>query len=222
MSYTMIFDMDGTLFQTDKILEISLEKTFHYLRASGLWDKQAPVEEYREIMGVPLQVVWETLLPNQTNDIRAKVNAIFLEKLIENIRTGKGALYPNVEQVLDYLTTKNYSLFIASNGLPEYLAAIVDYYKLDRWIKETFSIQQIESQNKSDLVRTIVDKYAVEQGAVVGDRLSDIQAAKDNGLLAIGCHFDFAQEDELAQADEVIDDLAQLKDLVAVRRSSIT
>ena len=219
MSYTMIFDMDGTLFQTDKILEMSLEETFLYLRSKGLWDKQAPVKEYREIMGVPLQVVWETLMPNHSNDIRAKVNIIFLEKLIENIHAGHGALYPNVEEVLDYLATEKYSLFIASNGLPEYLAAIVDYYKLNRWIKETFSIQQIQSQNKSDLVRTIIEKYAIEQGAVIGDRLSDIQAAKDNNLLAIGCNFDFAQEDELAQADEIIDDLAQLKELVAVRRS---
>ncbi|MFJ7935935.1 HAD hydrolase-like protein [Sporosarcina sp. NPDC096371] len=215
MSYTLIFDMDGTLFQTDKILELALEETFDYLRLEGLWEKTAPVEEYRTIMGVPLQVVWETLLPDHPNDIRAKVNVIFLEILIENIRAGKGALYPNVEKVLDYLTTKSYSLFIASNGLPEYLAAIVDYYKLDRWIKETFSIQQIESQNKSDLVRTIIEKYDVEKGAVIGDRLSDIQAAKDNYLLAIGCNFDFAQQDELAQADEVIDDLTQLKDLVA-------
>lgn len=220
MSYTMIFDMDGTLFQTDKILEISLEETFHYLRSKGLWDKQAPVEEYRKIMGVPLQVVWETLLPTHSNGIRAKVNTIFLDKLIGNIHAGKGALYPNVEEVLNYLKAENYSLFIASNGLPEYLAAIVDYYKLDRWIKETFSIQQIQSQNKSDLVRTIVEKYTIEQGAVIGDRLSDIQAAKDNGLLAIGCNFDFAQQDELAHADEVIDNLSQLKVLLAVRRIS--
>lgn len=220
MSYTMIFDMDGTLFQTDKILEISLEETFLYLRSKGLWNKPAPVEEYRAIMGVPLQVVWETLMPDHSNDIRVKVNVIFLEKLIENIHAGKGALYPNVEEVLDYLTTENYSLFIASNGLPEYLAAIVDYYKLDRWVKETFSIQQIESQNKSDLVRTIIEKYAVEKGAVIGDRLSDIQAAKDNSLLAIGCNFDFAQQDELEQADMVIDDLAQLKDILTIRRNS--
>ncbi|MEB8704713.1 nucleosidase, partial [Bacillus cereus] len=53
----------------------------------------------------------------------------------------------------------------------------------------------------------------------VGDRLSDINAAKDNGLLAIGCNFDFAQEDELAQADIVIDDLIDLKRILpAVQR----
>ncbi len=215
MSFTMIFDMDGTLFQTDTILELSLEETFNYLRSRGLWVKQTPINEYREIMGVPLQVVWETLLPDHSNEIRAKANVIFQEKLIENINAGKGALYPNVEDILDHLKSNNYSLFIASNGLPEYLAAIVKYFKLDRWITETFSIQQIQSQNKTDLVNTIVTKYEIEKGAVIGDRLSDIHAAKFNGLIAIGCNFDFAQEDELVQADEIIDDMAQLKDIVA-------
>jgi adenosylhomocysteine nucleosidase len=59
-----------------------------------------------------------------------------------------------------------------------------------------------------------MDRYGITNGAVVGDRLSDIKAAKDNGLVAIGCRFDFAQEDELAQADIVIDDLMELKTIV--------
>ena len=60
----------------------------------------------------------------------------------------------------------------------------------------------------------IVKKYGITNGAVVGDRLSDINAAKDNGLLAIGCNFDFAREEELAQADVVIDDLMELKRII--------
>lgn len=88
---------------------------------------------------------------------------------------------------------------------------IVSYYKLDRWVTETFSIDQIDSMKKSDLVAWIMKKYTITKGAVVGDRLSDIEAAKSNELLAIGCRFDFAKEEELAMADHVIDDLLELK-----------
>ena len=56
-----------------------------------------------------------------------------------------------------------------------------------------------------------MNKYNVEKGAVIGDRLSDIKAAKDNSLIAIGCNFDFAQENELAQADIIINSLVELK-----------
>ena len=180
MSQSIIFDMDGTLFQTDKILELSLEDTFNHLRSLNKWDTVTPIDKYRQIMGVPLPKVWEALLPNHSNEVRKQTDAYFLERLIENIRSGKGELYPNVKEVFSYLKENNYSIYIASNGLSEYLKAIVNYYNLDNWVTETFSIQQIESLNKSDLVRTILVKYNITYGAVVGDRLSDINAAKDN------------------------------------------
>jgi adenosylhomocysteine nucleosidase len=206
-----IFDMDGTLFQTDKILEPSLEDTFEQLRSLGVWNGETPIEKYREIIGVPLPVVWATLLPNHSVEIRTAANDFFHERLIANIKEGIGALYPNVKEVFQYLTDKNISIFIASNGQIEYLKAIVDYYKLDQWVTETFSIQEIFTQNKTDLVRMIIEKYNIQEGAVIGDRLSDIEAAKQNKLLSVGCNFDFAQEQELLQADIVIDELLELK-----------
>lgn len=214
MIQSFIFDMDGTLFQTDKILEISLEDTFNHLKSRNKWDKETPIDKYREIMGAPLPKVWETLLPNHSIEDREQADAYFLERLIENINSGKGDLYPNVKEVFRFLTENNCSIYIASNGLIAYLDAIVKFYDLDNWVTETCSIQQIESLNKSDLVKTIIDKYGITHGAVVGDRISDINAAKDNGLVAIGCNFDFAQEDEFAQADIVIDDLNELKSIV--------
>lgn len=214
MSQSIIFDMDGTLFQTDKILELSLEDTFNHLRSLNKWDTVTPIDKYRQIMGVPLPKVWEALLPNHSNEVRKQTDAYFLERLIENIRSGKGELYPNVKEVFSYLKENNYSIYIASNGLSEYLKAIVNYYNLDNWVTETFSIQQIESLNKSDLVRTILVKYNITYGAVVGDRLPDINAAKDNDLVSIGCNFDFAQEDELSQAEVIIDDIIELKTIL--------
>ena len=208
---SVIFDMDGTLFQTDKILELSLEDTFTYLASLGNWGDSIPIDKVREIMGVPLPVVWETLLPNHSVKEREQVNDYFQDRLIENIKNGKGALYPNVQDIFEFLLKDGYTIFIASNGVPAYLKAIVDYYHLDDWVSETYSIEQIESFSKSDLVKTILTKYGIEEAAVVGDRISDIKAAKDNGLTAVGCSFDFAKEEELSQADVVINDLIELR-----------
>ncbi|WP_413378528.1 HAD hydrolase-like protein [Alkalihalobacillus sp. 1P02AB] len=214
MTRALIFDMDGTLFQTNKILEISLEDAFNRLRLLGKWDQETPIEKYREIMGVPLPKVWETLLSNRSEEERKQTDAYFLKRLIENIRGGKGALYPNVNEIFSYIKENDYSIYIASNGLTEYLNAIVSYYNLNSWITEIFSIQQIDSLNKSDLVNVIVNKYDITNAVVVGERLSDILAAKDNGLVSIGCNFDFAREEELAQADIVIDNLIELKSIL--------
>lgn len=215
MQKAVIFDMDGTLFQTNKVLEISLEKTFDYLRNTNKWNQDTPIDKYRAIMGVPLSVVWENLLPSHSLKDRGIANNIFHNELFVHIKDGKGALYPHVEEILEYLKQRNYSIYIASNGQVEYLQAIVDYYHLDKWVMETYSIQQIQTEEKADLVSTILKKYTIQEGAVVGDRISDINAAKKNGLTAIGCNFDFAKPTELSQADIVINDLLELKRIFA-------
>lgn len=217
MIQSFIFDMDGTLFQTDRILKLALDDTFEHLRSMNKWDSATPIEKYREIMGVPLPKVWETLMPNHSMKERELTDTYFLERLLENIRNGNGALYPGVKELFGYLKENQCSIYIASNGLVDYLEAIVSYYCLDRWVTETFSIEQIDSLNKVDLVRSIVKKYGITKGAVVGDRISDINVAKENGLFAIGCNFDFAREDEMAQADIVIDGLLELKTMIGMK-----
>ncbi|WP_042224409.1 HAD family hydrolase [Oceanobacillus manasiensis] len=221
MSQAIIFDMDGTLFQTERILELSLDETFAYLRSQNKWDTDTPIDKYREIMGAPLPKVWETLLPNHSKKVRDETDSYFLSKLVDNIQGGKGALYPNVVKVFSYLKDNNFSIYIASNGLVEYLKAIVNYYNLDNWVTETFSIQRIDSLNKSDLVKSIKKKYSLANGIVVGDRISDINAAKDNDFVAIGCNFDFTQEDELSMADFIIDDLVELQAIVPKRLGAL-
>lgn len=209
MNKAFIFDMDGTLFQTNLILEPALDATFDVLRTSGLWQGETPIEKYREIMGVPLPVVWETLCPMHTIEIREESNVLFHVKLIEQIRNHQGALYPHAEQTLAALS-ENYPLYIASNGQVDYLQAIVETYQLERFIKGIYSIQSIVSGHKSDLVKRVVEENEIQNGVVVGDRSSDIQAAHDNQLQSIGVRFDFAQDNELQKADIIIDDLTAL------------
>lgn len=166
-------------------------------------------------MGVPLPAVWETLLPNHSIDTRNLANDFFQKQLISYIHSGRGELYPNVAEIFRKLKNNHFPIFIASNGQTEYLDAIVHYYSLQELITEMFSIQQIASQNKSELVGKIVKKYKLKKGFVVGDRLSDILAAKDNNLISIGCRFDFAQEEELSQADYIIDDLLKVEEIIS-------
>ncbi|MFC7686567.1 HAD hydrolase-like protein [Ureibacillus sp. GCM10028918] len=213
MNQAIIFDMDGTLFQTNKILEPALEATFDVLRENGLWDDVTPINKYREIMGVPLSVVWETLCPDFSQDDREQSNELFQEKLNEMIRRKKGALYPHVVMTLQSLSTK-YFLFVASNGYEEYLQTIVDTYDLHHYFKNIYSIQLIPSGNKSELVKKVVEENDLAKAWVVGDRLSDFKAAKDNALTSIGVNFDFAQLDELKQADIVINDMKELTTLI--------
>jgi len=213
MQTAIIFDMDGTLFQTNLILEPALECTFEYLRHKNLWSGAAPIEKYREIMGVPLDVVWKTLCPDHSDKIRKKSNDYFQAALIEEIRQGNGALYENVLPTLQSLSD-SYPLYIASNGESAYLQAIMSTYHLDRWIKGCYSIDIIPSKNKAQLVERIMKEQNIVSGFVVGDRASDINAAIDNKLIAIAVNFDFAQQEEIKKAHHIVEQFPQLIDII--------
>ncbi|WP_347860991.1 HAD hydrolase-like protein [Salimicrobium sp. PL1-032A] len=213
MTKAIIFDMDGTLFQTEMVLEYALEAVFADLKSEGKWEGEAPLDAYKDIMGVPLSVVWGTLLPEETEQVREKINGKFQGYLISSIREGKGALYPHVKETLADLKEAGYTLLIASNGLPDYLKAIMDTYHLDRYISDVFSIAAVPSGDKGELVEKVCRTYEVTEGTGVGDRLSDFNAAHRNRLKAVGCRFDFSKEEELKEADVIIDDLQELKNI---------
>lgn len=216
MTQAVIFDMDGTLFQTNLILEPALEATFDHLRESGLWQGTTPLEQYRAIMGVPLDVVWETLCPQHPNHQQQQSNVYFQQALIEQIEQGHGALYERVEETLQHVATQ-FPLYVASNGQVPYLQAIMKHYDLYRWIKAVYSIDLVPSGNKSELVGNVLKEHEITSGFVVGDRASDIKAAKDNGLTSIGVHFDFAQESELQHADYVVDRFELIQEIICSR-----
>ena len=213
MKPIVIFDMDGTLFKTHLILEPALDETFAWLRTKGLWKGATPIDTYREIMGVPLPVVWQTLCPEHSAQQHEASNQHFQQALIDMIVTGRGALYEEAIETLGELSIL-YDLHIASNGNLPYLEAIVSTYQLDRFLSTTNSIDRIASGNKSELVASVVHAAGSSSGYVVGDRLSDIRAAQDNGLTSIGVRFDFAQEEELAQADHVVESFSELYTLL--------
>ncbi|MGN5456352.1 MAG: HAD hydrolase-like protein [Candidatus Kurthia intestinigallinarum] len=213
MEHAIFFDMDGTLFQTNLILEPALEATFEQLRTNNLWSGETPLKLYRDIMGVPLPIVWEKLCPMHSDATREASNAFFQQALIHEIEQGTGALYTGVEETLAQLSEK-FPLYIASNGQLPYLNAIVEHFALHRYIQKVYSIEGIRSGNKSELVANALKEQHITSGFVVGDRASDIAAAADNGLVSIGVCFDFSQTSELKKADHIVPHFDKLVSII--------
>ncbi|MFJ7754303.1 HAD hydrolase-like protein [Peribacillus muralis] len=215
IQFAAIFDMDGTLFQTNEILGSSLERTFDILRAEGNWAGITPLAAYQRIMGVPLSVVWETLMPEHPDHIRQQADRLFLKCLSQEIKEGKGQLFPYVLETLSTIKELGISVFIASNGLEMYLEEICSYFGLHRYVTDIYSIQRTAEGSKSDLVRMLLNDHHIQNAMMIGDRKSDIEAAKKNSLTAVGCQFGFAGEQELKEADVLIADFRELQTYVS-------
>ncbi|GGD74246.1 HAD family hydrolase [Paenibacillus nasutitermitis] len=213
----LIFDMDGTLFETDTLLSGVHERIFRTLREEGLYlEPTPPVEKLLGCLGMLLEDIWRTIMPNSSEAARKRADVLMLEYEVEGLEAGEGSLYPHVETTLRQLKASGYKLFVASNGLERYVKEIVRLKSLSELFEGLYSAGEYETSTKVDLVARLLKDYNLEYAWMIGDRSSDVEAGKGNGLGVIGCAYAvYGRKEELDGADRLIGDFRELLDLVS-------
>lgn len=213
----ILFDMDGTLLETESLLVHVHKRLFDTLREEGLYMQPPPeLSALLGCLGMLLEDIWRTLMPDSSEAARARADELMLQYEIEALAAGQGDLYPDVIETLEQLKAQGVQLFVASNGLEEYVRKIVHYRQMDHLFTDLYSAGQYETASKVDLVRLLVEKYQLNSAWMVGDRSSDVEAAKENNLQAIGCAYaKYGKAEELRDADVLITQFSELATLLA-------
>lgn len=216
ISFAILFDMDGTLLQTDKLATPAFTRTFEQLQRKGLWDGPIPDEgEITNLLGMTIDQVWNKLLPDASEETVHAADAFLLENEIQLIQERVTDLYPGVKETLQSLHTQGYALFVASNGQEGYIDAICEEYGLKPLFTDLYSAGRFSTKTKNDLVAKLLNDYEIKQAIMVGDRHSDIEAGTTNGLITIGCDFGFAQPGELDGATIIMTSFPQLLEILS-------
>lgn len=211
INHAVLFDMDGTLLQTEKLATPAFLRTFEDLRNQKLWNGRTPTEsELTNVLGMTLDQLWQTLMPDASHDVRHIADKLLLQHEIDLLKEDVTDLYPGVREVLQELKQKGVALFVASNGLEQYIDQVCEHFQLKSLFTDLYSAGRFQTKSKNDLVKKLLADYGVKQAAMVGDRHSDIEAGKTNGLTTIGCDFGFAKPGELDGADVIIKQFADL------------
>jgi phosphoglycolate phosphatase len=211
----LIFDLDGTLFQSETMIIPAYERALERLRAEGLFVGETPDHTIiLASLGMILKEIWSRVLPNSTEQARSRMDALFLEEQLTLLQQGRGKLYPDVKQTLHTLHHSGYRLFIASNGLEVYVKKVAQQMGIASYFEAMYSAGQYQTKSKVDLVKLLVQHYSIQSGWMIGDRLSDVEAGHANQLTVIGCAyagFGISLE-ELSAADERIQTFATLSE----------
>jgi phosphoglycolate phosphatase len=211
ISHAVLFDMDGTLLQTEKLSTPAFQRTFEDLRKQNLWDGRIPDErELTNVLGMTIEMLWEKLLPGASHEVKQKANNLLLENELKLLKEGVTQLYPGVKVVLEELHRRGIALFVASNGLEKYIDAICEHFDIKRLFTDLYSAGRFQTKSKNDLVAKLLCDYQIDTAVMVGDRRSDVEAGKTNGLFTIACDFGFANPGELDGADVIIRQFSQL------------
>jgi len=198
----MIFDMDGTLFQTETMLVGAYHKTFDALRREGLFEGNTPpIDLMLNSLGMLLAAIWERVMPDSSKAVHLRADDLLLEYEMEGLREGDGSLYPGVEQTLRELKARGVRLFVASNGLEPYVKGVAAATGITPLFEGIYSAGEYKTKSKVDLVRILMETHGVQSAWMVGDRSSDVEAGHANGLTVVGCDYAaFRSEGELDEA----------------------
>lgn len=210
----MIFDMDGTLFKTETLLIPVYHRLFDTLRAEKLYTGETPPEELMlGSLGMLLEDIWKKVIPDADEKVHHRANELLLELEMIGLKEYVTELYPDVAKTLEQLKEQGVRLFVASNGLEHYVKGVSDTHKIMPLFEGLYSAGEHQTKSKVDLVR-LLDEHGVQSAWMVGDRSSDVEAGKENGLTVIGCAYaGFGQDAELAGADVLISSFDELLEL---------
>jgi phosphoglycolate phosphatase len=208
----MIFDMDGTLFRTETLLLPAYHAAFDQLKQEGLYRGETPPEELiLGALGMLLEHIWDRVMPESSPEARRRVDELLLQYQMDGLLQGDGVLYEGVEETLRELHNRGIRLFVASNGLEDYVKQVAYAKGLGPLFEGLYSAGEYKTKSKIDLVSLLMNKHNISSAWMVGDRSSDVEAGLQNGLTVVGCDYaGFGKESELEGSHIVIRSFAEL------------
>lgn len=199
----MLFDLDGTLFRTESVLISAYHKVFARLREEGLYPGPTPPEErILGSLGMLLEEIWRRVMPDGSPEAHSRANELLLIYQVQELGAGGGEMYPGVESTLRELHRRGIRLYVASNGLEKYVKGVIRHKGLAPLFDGLYSAGEYGTRSKADLVRRLLDEQGIASAWMVGDRSSDVEAGRKNGLVTVGCDYaGFRKEGELDGCD---------------------
>lgn len=213
----MLFDLDGTLFQTETLLLPAYHATFDELRAKGLYEGETPPEErILGALGMLLEHIWMRVMPEASIATHQEANKLLIKYQVQGLQEGRGVLYEGVAETLQILHDKGVRLFVASNGLESYVKEVMAAKGLAPIFEGLYSAGEFQTRSKVDLVNILLETYGIESAWMVGDRSSDVEAGLQNNLTVVACDYaGFREADELEGAHIRIRHFAELLDYIS-------
>jgi phosphoglycolate phosphatase len=202
----VLFDLDGTLADSAELITEHLAAAI--VEAGG---PRFPPEDLRPLVGPP----FEQALPRLGfTDEQVAVAITAYRSSYAPVAATSTPLYPGIRRLLDRLD--GFRLAIATSKPEHVAAAIVDGLGLTARFALVGGSDPVAGRvGKGPVVASVLDRLGVDPATdpvvMVGDRRHDVEGAAEHGVPTIGVAWGYAGDGELAGAELVVADTAELE-----------
>ncbi len=212
----LAFDIDGTIYDAGDIVEESFRRGIESISENWKGKKlHVPTrEEIKVTLGYPLNEITMMLFPYLEEHERNQLSLIWTVNLVKMIREKKGCLIDGVEETVKVLKSMNYNMLVASNGARDYVEAILETYDIKRFFSEPFIYSEGPVKNKTDIIDMYLKLNPGRELVMIGDRYTDLAAARENGIPFIGCAFGHAGADEIEGEKYIVNDFRDIPEML--------
>ncbi len=201
---SIIFDLDGTLWDTAKTLTMPWTKT---LNKHGI-EKTLTVSDLKSIMGKTVEQIAETFMPDLDEETRNTIAYEACDAEIPELQEHGGILYPDLEETLLELS-KDYKLFIVSNCEEKYINAFFEFHGLKKYFTDEEYIGRT-GKPKAENIKIIIDRHSLKNPVYVGDTVMDEEASRKNSIPFAFASYGFGKSENYDFKLDKISDLPSI------------
>ena len=206
----IIFDMDGTLWDSSENVAASWTSTIRRSGVSVLRNMVLTRADIQGIMGLAMDEIAAKLFPDLSPTRRAAVLDACTEDENNYLAVNGGVLYDNEEEILERLTDGR-RLFIVSNCQCGYIEAFFEYTGFERFFSD-YLCWGDTLKPKGETIKRLIEKNNCVNSVYVGDTRGDYLAALSAGIPFIHAAYGFGKLLPGDTPAEVISSLAELDD----------
>ncbi len=196
----IIFDLDGTLWDTSEIILKAWNDVFQRNNLNKISKM-----ELDNVMGLDMISIFNTLQP--TADRKVLDEMIEYEEIyLKKYKTG---IYNNTISTITKLSKDN-RLFIVSNCQKGYIDIFLDVYDLRTYFTDYLCWGDTE-KTKGETIRMLMNKNNSTNACYVGDTLGDKIASDDAHIPFVYAKYGFG---EVEECDYYIDDILEIGEVI--------
>lgn len=202
---SIIFDMDGTIWDSTEEVAVAFKKVLE--KYPEVTD-EVNAQILKGLFGLPLDEIAIRLYKSVPKDRAIKIMEECCAYECDYLAETGARLYQGVRETLPKLKEK-YRLFIVSNCQEGYIQC---FFRANPDLEQYFTDFEYPGRSgkfKADNIRMVVERNGLMNPVYVGDTLGDSKAAKEAGVPFIFARYGFG---EVKEYNDVIDTFPELID----------